>query len=134
MVLRKIAAVLTAVVLASSAALAFQTASPNVTGTWSGTLTFAADGGKVESAYMVLKQEGTTVSGSAGPNADRQYAIEKVKFVSTKEGTTLGFTVPAGSLVIVFDLKLVEGKLKGTAVGDREGDRRTADVELKTVK
>lgn len=47
----------------------------DVSGKWAGTLTRAD--GHDGPAYMVLKQEGNTVTGSGGPNAERQYTITK---------------------------------------------------------
>ena len=136
MLFRRLSAALAIFVVASSAALGQTQAPVSVTGNWEGTLTFKKDGQTVDTdeLYAVLKQEGAVVTGTAGPNAERQFPITKVKFATPKEGPTLSFEVTAGTLVIWFDLKLVDGVIKGTATGVRDGDKQTAEVELKRLK
>ena len=136
--LKKLTAVFAAVFLVSSVFLAEQAPAP-LTGNWDGTLTFMKDGkvADTDPAYLVLKQDGKTVTGTAGPNAERQFPLTKVKFdlaKDAKEVTSLAFEVDAGSLVIWFDLKHVNGVLKGTATGERGGDKQVATVEFKLVK
>ena len=116
--------------------LAQAPAPTSVTGSWEGTLSFFKDGQIVDTdpVYMVLKQDGGTLTGTAGPNAGRQFAISKVKFNAAKDVTTMQFEVDAGSLVIWFDLKLANGVIKGTASGDKNGETQTAQVELKSVR
>ena len=108
----------------------------SVTGTWEGTFSFFRDGQLVDTdpVSMVLKQDGATLTGTAGPNAGRQFPITKVKFKAAKEGTTMAFEVEAGSLVLWFDLKLENGIIKGLASGEKNGEKQTAQVELKPVK
>lgn len=115
--------------------LAQAPASATVTGAWEGTLTFVKDGQVVDTdpVHMVLKQDGVTLTGTAGPNAGRQFPISKVKFNAAKEGAAMQFEVDAGSLVIWFDLKLANGVIKGTATGDKSGEKTTAQVELKRI-
>ena len=143
--LRRLTAVAVALTLispiASLGALASQTKAASVAGNWEGTMTFTKDGAvdDTDEVFFTLKQEGSVVSGTAGPSAERQFPIAKVKSATTKEGPTVAFEVNAGSLVIWFDLKLVEGKLKGTATGERTGERsgepkQTANVEAKLIK
>src|SRR5579863_124221 len=50
-------------------AIAVAASAADVTGKWSGS--FTPDGGQVGTAYAVLKQSGTAVTGSAGPAEDQ---------------------------------------------------------------
>jgi hypothetical protein len=134
MLLRRFSAVSAAVILMS--AMAFAQAPKSVAGSWDGTLSFIKDGQVMDTdpVHLILKQDGVTVTGSGGPNAERQFPISKVKYASAKDVTTLAFEVDATTVVIAFDLKLTDGMLKGTATGDRRGEKQTATVELKLVK
>ena len=139
--LRRMTAVAVALVLvapiASLGAFSGQAKAVSVVGNWEGTLTFMKDGvvADEDPIFFSLKQDGSTVTGTAGPSAERQFPIAKVKSATTKEGPTVGFEVTAGNLVIWFDLKLTEGKLTGTATGERAGEaKQTATVEAKLVK
>ena len=52
-------------------ALAMTAAAADVTGKWSGTLAMIGADGKPEapnSAYMIVKQSGSTLTGSGGPD------------------------------------------------------------------
>jgi hypothetical protein len=112
-------------------------ASAGLTGTWSGTLRPMVDGQSKgdESAMMVLKQDGDVITGTAGPDAGQQLAIAKGKITTTKEGTAVTFEVTAGSgMVLQFDLKLVDGHLKGGAKAERDGQKMTAEVDVTKTK
>ncbi len=54
----------------------------DVTGKWSGT--FATDQDPNGSAYAVIKQSGTEISGTAGPNEQQQWKIQKGKIEGNK--------------------------------------------------
>src|SRR5829696_9856459 len=64
----------------------------NVTGKWTGTLTRTApDGGTQSIPFMCdLTQKGKVLTGTAGPNAERQWPIEKE---AAAEGTKVNFKV-----------------------------------------
>jgi len=52
-------------------------ASPDVSGKWSGSFTpESGDGG---TAYLILKQNGSAITGTAGPSVDQQWAIQSAK-------------------------------------------------------
>jgi len=53
------------------ALMAMAAAAADVSGKWSGT--FTPEGGDASSAYTVLKQAGTAVTGSAGPSEGNQW-------------------------------------------------------------
>jgi hypothetical protein len=94
------------------AAVAMTAAAADVTGKWSGTFTPA--GGDESSAYVILKQSGTTVTGSGGPSEGEQWPLTNGKIVGNK--LTGEVKNPDG---VVYKLSLViEGdKLKGEVDG-----------------
>ena len=116
-------------------AMAFQGATA-VTGTWAGSLIVKHDG-KTEEHYVhvVLKQAGESLTGTAGPTADDQIRILKGKVVTGKGATTISFEFIANGELTSFNLKLVDGLLKGDArIEGEDGKAHVATVELKPVK
>jgi hypothetical protein len=63
-------------------ALAAYAAAADVTGTWSGT--FVPEGGDSSTAYLVIKQSGTAITGTAGPDASTQWNIQAGKIEGNK--------------------------------------------------
>ena len=130
MTVRKSVALVAALLVAVSALSAFQAKPADLTGVWTGTLT-RSDGGS-STAYLDLKQNGADLTGSCGPDADRQATIAHVKLGVVEGVTSVTFdaTQPSGA-VMKFDLKLVEGRLKGKVILERDGEIRgdgTLDV------
>jgi hypothetical protein len=80
--------------------------------------------------HMVAKQTGADFTGTAGPSAERQWQIVKGKVATTKEGTTVTFDVASDGPVIHFELKLVEGRLKGGAKAEQDGRKLNAEIDL----
>src|SRR5579872_1040220 len=64
------------------AALVSFAAAADVTGNWSGT--WSAEGREPGTAYLVLKQNGSSVTGTAGPSSDVQWPLEGGKFNGTQ--------------------------------------------------
>lgn len=124
----------TALFLVASTGLASQQKAPSVTGTWIGTFTSTTSTGEPDEdpAYMVFKQSGEEITGTAGPRADRQMPLAKGKVTTEKGVTTVTFDVAEspGGEAIHFELKLVEGRLKGTAVAEVDGKKRNATVDV----
>jgi hypothetical protein len=120
-----------AVVLVSAPpALARQNTAPDLSGTWTGKFGITNASEKEETAYLILKQTGSDLSGSVGPTAERQQAINKGKVTTTAEGTTLTFDTGRRGHVITFELKLVDGRLKGTARDETYPDNKiTAELQ-----
>src|SRR5215471_15116507 len=90
------------------------TAAVNVTGKWSGSFNpIAADGTSKEStAVMVLKQNGTEITGTVGPNEEKQFAIQKGKI----EGDKITLEVQDdNNHLIKFDLVIANERIKGDA-------------------
>ncbi len=119
MTVRKGVALVAAVLVAVSTLSAFQAKPVDLTGVWTGTLNRSEGSG---AAYLDLKLKDADLSGSAGPDADRQTAIAHGKVATTEGVTSVTFdaTQPGGA-VMKFDLKLVEGRLKGKVTLERDG-------------
>lgn len=109
--------------------LAFATvlfAAEDLSGQWSGSFNTTLDGqSKQDTIHMVLKQNGTELTGTAGPSADQQWPISNGKI----DGGSVTFDVQTPEPLIKFDLKLVEGHLKGGAKAEHEGRSMTAVVD-----
>ena len=106
----------------------------DVTGKWTGTMTRTAPDGRSQSIdwMLDLTQKGKVLTGTAGPNAERQWAIEKGGAV---DGSKVKFQVqqPDGPLR-TFTLTLVEGRLQGDMLAELSGQSFTTKVDLGRAK
>ena len=103
----------------------------DLTGKWSGKFDITNSDGeaKADSAFMNLRLEGKTVTGTAGPNERKQWAIKNGKLEEGK----LTFEVDmedGGSIefALVFDGDAIRGSAAGTGNG---GEKMSAKVDLK---
>ena len=114
------------IVLMAGAAIAGE-----LTGKWSGTLTRVGPEGPAQDpgpAYMDLKLAGKVVTGTAGPDENRQMAISNGKL----EGKKLTFeVVQQGGPTLIFDLTFDGETIKGTANGERGEQKMSAKIDLK---
>ena len=133
MSLRKLLVLPVALLIAASAVSAFQAKPVDLTGTWTGT--FTPSGGQPGGAHIVLKQKAAEVTGTAGPDADRQTAIANGKVATVKGVTSVTFDTTQGNgMVMKFDLKVVEGRLKGQATAEANGEKREAAIDVGRAK
>jgi len=97
-------------------------------GKWSGS---SPDSKSVRAVYAVLRQDGTTLTGSAGPSESRQFPIATGKV----DGDHLVFEVKMGGGVIRFDLTAVASELKGSMQLSEDGGQHTdnANIVLKRI-
>jgi hypothetical protein len=102
-----------------------------LTGKWSGSFDITNSEGQTEAdtAYMDLKEAGGTVTGTAGPNSEKQWSLRKGKL----DGQKLTFEVAMddGGLLafeLTFDGTSIQGKCTGTGGG---GEKMSAKVNLK---
>jgi hypothetical protein len=103
----------------------------DATGTWTGDLVQQRDGEERKSpAHLVLKQEGTQLTGTAGPSPDEQHPILKGKI----DGGKLSFEVEREGGVISFVLTQENDEIKGELTMQREGATRTGKLSLKRQK
>jgi hypothetical protein len=106
-------------VLATSALAA------DVTGKWSGE---GVTNGESHPLFFVLKQDGTTLSGSGGPNANEQHPFQNAKI----DGDKIVLEVAVGEKgTIHFELKADGDGLKGTVELRREDGTESGTVTLK---
>ena len=109
----------------------------NLTGKWSGKFDITTPNGetKPDEAYMNLKQEGGTVTGTAGPNEGEQWAIRNGKLEAGK----LTFEVvmkddQEEKGILTFDLVFDGDTIRGNASGSGQGNEKmSAKVDLKRV-
>ena len=103
----------------------------DLTGKWSGKFDITNSDGeaKADSAFMNLKLEGKTVTGTAGPNESKQWAIKNGKLEEGK--LTFGVEMEGGGSIefaLVFDGDAIRGSAAGTGNG---GEKMSAKVDLK---
>ena len=103
--------------------------STNLTGKWTGTFTRTAPDGRTQTIDFMfdLTQKGKVLTGTVGPNAERQWPIEKGGAV---DGDRVTFKVqqPDGPLR-TFTLKLVKDRLQGDMLAELNGQSFTAKVD-----
>ena len=107
-------------------------AAEDLTGKWSGSfaITFSDGDSKDSKAFMDIKQKDAEITGTAGENPDRQWAIQKGKV----EGNKVIFEVQTEGPLVKFELTLVDGHLKGEARAEHEGKSMKAAIDLQRQK
>jgi len=104
-----------------------------VSGKWSGTLDVKREDGstKAEPAYLILRQEAATLSGSAGPHEGEQLSLKNGQV----EGDRVTFEITMGNdRTVAFDLKVKGDQLEGDLSGpSKDGTRRMARLSVKRV-
>ena len=108
-------------------------AQTNLTGKWTGGMTRTAPDGRTQTIDFMfdLTHKGKEVTGTVGPNAERQWPIEK----GVVDGSKVSFQVqqPNGPLR-TFTLALVEGRLKGKMLAEMNGQSFEATVDAERAK
>jgi hypothetical protein len=101
----------------------------DVTGTWSGSFEGqnAQGDSRKEPALLILKQDGSNVSGTAGPDESERHPIQNGKI----DGDKLTFEVVGGKGTISFDLTVSATEITGTMRRSRDGATQTAKLLLK---
>ena len=118
------------VMLAALAGVAI--ADVDVTGKWSGSFNATAPNGETKetTALLVLKQSGTDITGTVGPNEDEQFPIQKGKI----EGDKITLEVDHDGQTMKFDLKVDSGRITGEVRGSREGQSMAAKIDVSRAK
>jgi hypothetical protein len=89
----------------------------DVTGTWSGPMEMKkGDETRDDSAYLVLKQEGSVITGTVGPNVDKR--LEITKGTIEENAIHIEAKVPDKDARLVLRLKLEGEKLTGELRGE----------------
>ena len=104
----------------------------DVTGKWSGSFNLTSPNGetKESTAVLVLKQSGADITGTAGPNEDEQFPIQKGKI----EGDKITLEVDHEGTPLKMDLVLASGRITGEAQMSREGQTMKAKVDVTRAK
>jgi hypothetical protein len=112
------------------ALVAFTAAAADITGKWSGTYSF--DNGNSGAAFVIFKQSGTAVSGTAGPGEDQQWAIEKGKV----DGNKVVFEIksPDDGTIYRLELTLAGDTLKGSVTAGAGDQSMKGKIEVARVK
>lgn len=102
----------------------------DLTGKWTGTLTRTAADGQTQSINVMfdLTQKGKVLTGTVGPNAERQWTIEKG---GTVDAGKVSFKVqqPEGPMR-TFTLNLVKDRLQGEMKAELNEQSFTAKVDV----
>ena len=119
-------------VLGILAVMAIAAPAADVTGTWTGTFTTpSGDGGEREgTAHLVLKQDGVTLTGTAGPGPEEQMPLNKGKI----ENGRITFELSHGDGSMKFTLTVEGDEIKGQATREQNGQSQTAKLSVKRKK
>jgi opacity protein-like surface antigen len=101
----------------------------DVSGKWKGT--FSPEGDAPSGTFAILKQAGTSITGSAGPDEQQQWPLTNGKLVGNK--LTGDVTSPDG-MVFKLDLTLDGDNLKGAVSMTHEGETMKATLDVTRVK
>lgn len=114
------------------AVAAISMADTNVEGKWTGSFLMKTGGGESHDSTIVLnlKQEGATITGTAGPSEDQQWPISKGKI----DGGKITMEVQSDGPLIKFELVLEGEHLKGDAHASHEGEELTAKLDATRAK
>jgi hypothetical protein len=107
-------------------------ADTDITGKWSGSfVTTTPEGGtKDATAFLVLKQSGSDITGSVGPNENEQFPILKGKI----EGDKITIEADHGGHTIKLTLVLAEDHIKGDASMATDERTMTAKLDVTRMK
>jgi hypothetical protein len=101
-----------------------------LTGKWTGSFDTVGPDGSTHTgeAYMSLKLDGQTVTGTAGPDESQQMTISNGKL----DGKKLTFdVVMEQGPTLKFDLVFDGETIKGGATGEHDGQKMQAKLDLK---
>jgi hypothetical protein len=104
----------------------------DVTGKWSGSFVLKTPEGETRdsTAFLVLKQSGTEITGTVGPNESEQYEIKK----GAIEGEKITLLVEAENRIVNFTLAVASDRIKGDVTMSREGQTATAKLDVGRAK
>jgi hypothetical protein len=104
-----------------------------VSGKWSGSFDVTGPDGetKADTAFLNLKQEGGKITGTAGPNEEKQFEIKTGKIDGDK--IALEVVMDDGG-VLTFDLALADDHIKGNVKGQMGDETMTAKLDVTRVK
>ena len=99
----------------------------DLTGKWDGAFIISINGQQQDDvAFMNLTQKDKVITGTVGPTLDQQWPITSGKV----DGATVSLDVQGDGPLIKFTLTMVDGRLKGDALADVNGQTMTAKVDV----
>jgi hypothetical protein len=106
------------------------TAKQNISGKWSGTFDITGPDGSVQhtTAFLILKQDGDVITGSAGPGEDQQKEIQEGKL----NGAGIDFFM-MGQTRMVFHLRVEGDHIRGDASTETDDGKMTAKLDVTRV-
>ena len=104
----------------------------DVTGNWAGSFNMTGPNGETKetTALLMLKQDGTAITGSVGPNQDEQFAIQKGKI----EGDKITLEADHDGHTIKFELVLAADRITGDAAMSGDGPAVKGKLDVKRAK
>jgi hypothetical protein len=104
----------------------------NVTGKWSGSFNMTGPNGETKdgTALLMLKQSGTDITGTVGPNEDEQFAIQKGKI----EGDKITLEADHGGHTMKIELVLAADRITGEAHMSAEGQTLNGKIDVSRAK
>ena len=104
----------------------------DITGKWSGSLTMTNAQGETNegAAFVIFKQNGAEITGSAGGDENQQFPITKGKI----EGNRITFEVQSDGPLYKVDVMLAGEHIKGEVIVVQEGQSTKAKVDMTRVK
>jgi hypothetical protein len=104
----------------------------DISGKWSGSLTMTNARGETNegTAFVIFKQNGAEITGSAGGDENQQFPITKGKI----EGNRITFEVQSDGPLYKVDVMLTGDHIKGEVIVVQEGQSTKAKVDMTKVK
>jgi hypothetical protein len=104
----------------------------NLTGNRTGTFKITLPDGQTNegSAMLVLKQNGSDIAGTVGPNEGEQHTITK----GTINGDKIALLIEEDGRTIKFDLALAADHITGTADISHDGQTAKAKIDVTRAK
>jgi hypothetical protein len=101
----------------------------DVTGTWTGTLT--PEGRDATPALLVLTQDGSTITGTAGATAEAERHPIRNGLI---KGDVITFDIEINEGSMKFDLKVTGEQLAGTVIREKDGQQQKAALLVTRAK
>ena len=114
------------VLFAALAVSALSALAADVAGKWTGA--FTSPDGNAQTALVVLKQDGSVITGTAGPDESQQWPIKKGKIEGNK--VSVEVTSEENGMVYTVELVLEGDHLKGDIIASRGDQIVKAKMDL----
>jgi hypothetical protein len=108
-------------------------AAADVTGKWSGTFTVTGPDGSAgdpNPAFLILKQDGGALTGTAGGDETEQFPIENAKLVNNKITGTVN---PSDGATYTVSLTVSGDRMAGDVTVTQGGQTMKGKIELKRI-